>query len=134
MDEAYKEPVPNQFQKDFIDVDKKVNLLYSALSGQILKIFPKPYDKNNKWVSYLEIDQPTKSALDTVKNILPFYLNSLDKVQKSKDYKLANSLLVGIEKYQKKYGYEVRPSDQKIDSEILYNKFDVFKKDRKSVV
>ncbi|WP_310557157.1 cytochrome c biogenesis protein CcsA [Flavobacterium sp.] len=128
LDEAYKEPVPNQFQKDFIDVDKKVNLLYSALSGQILKIFPKPYDKNNKWVSYLEINQPTKSALDTVKNILPFYLNSLDKVQKSKDYKLANSLIVGIEKYQKKYGYEVRPSDQKIDSEILYNKFDVFKK------
>ena len=128
LDEAYKEPVPNQFQKDFIDVDKKVNLLYSALSGQILKIFPKPYDKNNKWVSYLEIDQPTKSALDTVKNILPFYLNSLDKVQKSKDYKLANSLLVGIEKYQKKYGYEVRPTDQKIDSEILYNKYDVFKK------
>ncbi|WP_309608815.1 cytochrome c biogenesis protein CcsA [Flavobacterium sp.] len=128
LDEAYKEPVPNQFQKDFIDVDKKVNLLYSALSGQILKIFPKPYDKNNKWVSYLEIDQPTKSALDTVKNILPFYLNSLDKVQKTKDYKLANSLIIGIEKYQKKYGYEVRPSDQKIDSEILYNKFDVFKK------
>ena len=128
LDEAYKEPVPNQFQKDFIDVDKKVNLLYSALSGQILKIFPKPYDKNNKWVSSLEIDQPTKSTLDTVKNILTFYMNSLDKVQKTKDYKLANSLLEGIEKYQKKYGYEVRPSDQKIDSEILYNKFDVFKK------
>ena len=128
LDEAYKEPVPNQFQKDFIDIDKKVNLLYSALSGKILKIFPVPYDKNNKWVSYIEIDKPTKTALDTVKNILPFYLNSLDKVQKTKDYKLANSLLIGIEKYQKKYGYEVRPSDQKIDSEILYNKFDVFKK------
>ena len=128
LEEAYTEPVPNQFQKDFIDVDKKVNLLYSALSGKILKIFPVPYDKNNKWVSYIEINEPTKSALDTVKNILPFYLNSLDKVQKTKDYKLANSLLVGIEKYQKKYGYEVRPSDQKIDSEILYNKFDVFKK------
>ncbi len=128
LDEAYKEPIPNQFQKDFIDVDKKVNLLYSALSGKILKIFPVPYDKNNKWVSYIEIDQPTKTALDTVKNILPFYLNSLDKVQKTKDYKLANSLLVGLENYQKKYGDEVRPSDQKIDSEIMYNKFDVFKK------
>lgn len=128
LDEAYKEPIPNQFQKDFIDIDKKVNLLYSALSGKILKIFPVPYDKNNKWVSYIEIDQPTKSSLDTVKNILPFYLNSLDKVQKTKDYKLANSLLIGIEKYQKKYGYEVRPSYQKIDSEILYNKYDIFKK------
>lgn len=128
LDEAFKAAVPNQFQKDFIDIDKKVNLLYSALSGQILKIFPKPYDKNNKWVSYIEINQPTNSALDTIKNVLPFYLNSLDKAEKSKDYKLANSLLVGIEKYQKKYGYEVRPTDNKIDSEILYNKYDIFKK------
>ncbi|WP_300566106.1 cytochrome c biogenesis protein CcsA [Flavobacterium sp.] len=128
LDEAYKEAVPNQFQKDFIEADKRVNLLYSALSGQILKVFPKPYDKNNKWVSYLEINHPTNSALDTIKNILPFYLNSLDKAAISKDYKLSNSLLLGLEKYQKKYGYEVRPSDQKIDSEILYNKYDIFKK------
>jgi hypothetical protein len=41
LETAYKEPVPNQFQKDFIEADKKVNLLYSALSGQILKVFPR---------------------------------------------------------------------------------------------
>jgi cytochrome c-type biogenesis protein CcsB len=128
LDEAYKEAVPNQFQKDFIDVDKKVNLLYSALSGQILKVFPKPYDKNNKWVSYLEVNHATNSALDTIKNILPFYLNSLDKAAVSNDYKLSNSLLIGLEKYQKKYGASVRPSEEKIDSEILYNKYDIFKK------
>ncbi|MCL9808419.1 cytochrome c biogenesis protein CcsA [Flavobacterium luminosum] len=127
-DKAYRAAVPNQFEKDFIDADKKVNLLYSALSGQILKIFPKPYDKNNKWVSYLELNEPTNTALDTVRNVLPFYLNSLDKASFSKDYKLANSLLQGLENYQKKYGYEVRPSDEKINMEILYNKYDVFKK------
>ncbi|MGH2666838.1 cytochrome c biogenesis protein CcsA [Flavobacterium sp.] len=128
LDEAYKEAVPNQFQKDFIEADKRVNLLYSALSGQILKVFPKPYDKNNKWVSYLEVNHPTNSALDTIKNILPFYLNSLDKAAVTKDYKLANSLLIGLDKYQRKYGYKVMPSKEKIDSEILYNKYDVFKK------
>lgn len=128
LDEAYKEAVPNAFQKDFIEADKRVNLLYSALSGQILKVFPKPNDKNNKWVSYLEINHPTKSALDTIKNIVPFYLNSLDKDAISNDYKLSNSLLAGLEKYQKKYGAAVRPSDEKIDSEIIYNKYDIFKK------
>lgn len=128
LDKAYKAAVPSQFEKDFIDADKKVNLLYSALSGQILKIFPKPYDKNNKWLSYLELNESTNTALDTVKNVLPFYLNSLDKASFSKDYKLANSLVVGLEKYQKKYGYEVRPTDKQIDLEIAYNKYDVFKK------
>lgn len=128
LDEAYKEAVPNQFQTDFIEADKRVNLLYSALSGQILKVFPKPYDKNNKWVSYLEVNHPTGTALDTIKNILPFYLNSLDKAAVTKDYKLSNSLLIGLDKYQRKYGYKVMPSKEKIDSEILYNKYDVFKK------
>ncbi|MCL9805733.1 cytochrome c biogenesis protein CcsA [Flavobacterium amniphilum] len=128
LDKAYKAAVPNAFETDFIEADRKVNLLYSALSGQILKIFPKPHDSNNKWVSYLELNEETGTALDTVKNVLPFYLNSLDKAATSKDYKLANSLVLGLDKYQKKYGYEVRPTDRQIDLEILYNKFDVFKK------
>ena len=42
LDEAYKAAVPDQFQKDFIEADRKVNLLNSALSGSILKIFPIP--------------------------------------------------------------------------------------------
>lgn len=128
LDKAYKAAVPNAFEKDFIEADRKVNLLYSALSGQILKIFPKPYDKNNKWVSYLELNESTNTALDTIKNVLPFYLNSLDKAASSNDYKLANSLVVGLDNYQKKYGYEVRPSDKQIDLELAYNKYDVFKK------
>lgn len=128
LDKAHKAAVPNQFEKDFIEADKKVNLLYSAISGQILRIFPIPGDKNNKWVSFLEVNHPTGTSLDTIKNVLPFYLNSLDKASVSKDYKLSNSLVTGIEKYQKKYGKAVRPTDQQIKAEVLYNKYDVFKK------
>ena len=32
--------VPNQFQKDFIELDRRVNLLYSALEGKVMRIFP----------------------------------------------------------------------------------------------
>ena len=128
LDEAYKAAVPNQFQKDFIETDKKVNLLYSALSGQILKVFPVPGDANNKWVSYLEINEHTNSALDSIKNVIPYYLSSIDKAAVTGDYKLSNSLLKGLENYQIKYGSTVRPSEKKIDSEILYNKYDIFKK------
>ena len=128
LDAAYKEPVPNQFQKDFIEADKKVNLLYSALSGQILKVFPVPGDKSNKWLSYLEINQPTGTALDSIKNVMPFYLNAVDKATLNDDYKLPNSLLKGLNVYQKKYGKEVMLSESKINSEILYNKYDIFKR------
>ncbi|ESU28657.1 Cytochrome c assembly protein [Flavobacterium limnosediminis JC2902] len=130
LDEAYKAPVPNQFQKDFMETDKKVNLLYSALSGQILKVFPIPFDKNNKWVSHLELNEAGLTGIDSLftKNVIPLYLSSLDEVPTKKDYKAAETFLDGLIKFQKKYGKEVYPSEEKINSEILYNKYDIFKK------
>ena len=127
LDEAYKAPIPNQFQKDFIETDRKVNLLNSALFGSIVKIYPVPNDKNNKWISNLELSQVTGTALDTIKSAFPLYLESLANATKTKDYTMANTMLLGLEKFQIKYGSAVRPSDEKISSEILYNKYDVFK-------
>ena len=127
LDDAYKTNTPNQFQKDFIEVDKKVNLMNAALSGNILKLFPIPNEKNNKWLSFLEINHPMGNDLDAIKNALPYYFDALAKASKTKDYTLANTMLLGLENYQKKYGKAVRPSDQQISSEILLNKYDVFK-------
>ncbi|HNP31756.1 MAG TPA: cytochrome c biogenesis protein CcsA [Flavobacterium sp.] len=128
LDDAYKAANPNQFEKDFVETDKKVNLLNSALSGKILRIFPIPNDKNNKWVSYLEIEHPTGTGLDIIKNALPVYLDELRKASETHNYTFANSILLGMENYQKKFGKAVRPSDKKIDYEILYNKYDVLQK------
>ena len=128
LDEAYKTANPNQFEKDFVETDKKVNLMNSALFGSILKIYPVPNDKNNKWLSNLELSHSTGNALDTIKTAFPYYLESLMIGTKTKDYTMANTMLNGIESYQKKFGKSVRPSDKKIDYEILYNKYDVFQK------
>ena len=128
LDEAYKTANPNQFEKDFVETDKKVNLMNSALFGSILKIYPVPNDKNNKWLSNLELSHATGTALDTIKAAFPYYLESLMIATKSKNYTMANTMLNGIETYQKKFGKAVRPSDKKIDYEILYNKYDVFQK------
>lgn len=128
LDDAYKAANPNNFEKDFVETDKKINLLNAALSGKILRIFPIPKDKNNKWVSFLEINHQTGTALDTIKNALPVYLDALSKASQDNEYTYANTFLVGMENYQKKYGAKVRPSEDKIDSEILYNKYDVFQK------
>lgn len=127
-DEAYKEVVPNKFQTDFIDADKKVNLLYSAISGQILRFFPLPKDANNKWVSFLELQHPTKTNLDVVKNIIPFYFSEAARASQTKNYKNAESLLKGLSDYQKKFGGKVMLSEDKLEAEIQYNKYDIFKK------
>jgi cytochrome c-type biogenesis protein CcsB len=130
LDDAYKTANPNQFEKDFIETDKKVNLMESALSGAILKVFPIPNDANNKWVSFPELSNAgiKGMAATYTQNILQMYFTALEQASVSKDYKQADGLLESIKGYQKKYGSKVLPSDQKITSEILYNKYDVFQK------
>ena len=129
LDEAFKSGNPNQFEKDFIETDKKVNLMESALSGRILKIFPIPNNSNNKWISYLELNESGMKGMDSTytKSVLPLYFGTLTNAADTKDYKTANELLESINGFQKKFGSKVRPSEEKITLEILYNKYDVFK-------
>jgi len=130
LDEAQKAAVPNKFQTDFIEVDKKVVLLSAALSRRNLRIFPVPFDKGNKWISPLELNESGITGVDSTytKNVLPAYIGFLDEARITGGYKQADEILSGIELFQKKYGKNVRPSDEKIDSEIMYNKYDIFKR------
>lgn len=128
LDDAYKARVPNQFQKDFIQIDRNVVLLNQALSGSILRVFPVPNDINNKWISYLEMSDVTQEDLVKIKNLLPLYMQTLDKSVQTTNYEQPDELLSGLEDFQKKFGSKVRPTDNKIKSEIWYNKYDVFKK------
>lgn len=130
LDAAYKAANPNQFEKDFIETDKKVNLMESALMGSILKIFPVPNHPGDKWVSYMELDHAGLKGMEATyaKQILPLYFNALNNGSISKDFKTADDLVESINGFQKKFGAKVRPSEEKIDAEIAYNKYDVFKK------
>ena len=130
LDAAYKTANPNQFEKDFIETDKKVNLMEAALSGSILKIFPIPNDVNNKWISYPELSEAGLKGMEAKysENILPLYFGALEKASATNDYKQADELLESINGFQIKFGSKVRPSEEKITSEILYNKYDVFQK------
>ena len=130
LEGAYREAVPNQFQKDFIELDRRVNLLYSALEGKIMRIFPLPNDENNKWVSFPELKEANFTGKDSlyVRNILPLYFQSLRLAQQDKDYTQAESLLESIYGFQKKFGSDVLPSEDRVEAEISYNKYDIFKK------
>lgn len=129
LEEAYRAAVPNKFQKDFIETDKKVSLLYQALQGKVLKIFPVPGDENNKWVSYPGVDEANLKGMDSVytKQILPLYMNALRTARETGNYEKANQYLESIHSYQKKFGAEVMPSKEKVNAEIIYNEYDVFR-------
>lgn len=130
LEEAYRSSIPNQFQKDFIEVDRKVNLLYSALEGKILRFFPVPDNLNNKWVSYQELKDFNFKGRDSLYayNILPLYFNSLRIAKEDGNYDQPEDLLNSLIGFQRKYGEKIIPSNQKIDAEILYNKVNIFER------
>src|SRR5690554_456390 len=125
---ATRTTTPNQFQKDFIRAHENFSLLNAALSGSILKIFPIPGDEGNKWVSSLELGEVNIKGMDSVyvRNVLPLYFETLKKARETGDYSQPEELLQSITNYQKKYGKEVMPSENKLRAETVYNRVDIF--------
>jgi len=126
--EASKTSNKNQFQKDFMKAYENFYLLNKVLSGSIFKIFPIPEDPNNRWVSYPELAEVNYKKADSafVRNILPYYFETLMESRKTGDYSAAEELLEGITNFQKKFGGNVMLSEEKVKTEIAYNRADIF--------
>jgi len=135
LEEAYRAQVPNGYQKEFMEADKRVSLLFNVIEGEAMKLFPVPEDENNKWISsyeyrnqgYREVIKDTLYG-NFINNGLSAYLLTLNQAKQNGDFTRANSLISGIKESQKRYGAEVMLSDEKIKTEILYNRYDIFKK------
>ncbi len=127
---AQKTKIQNKFEQDVIKIEKRLWLLNQAIGGGVLKIYPIPNDENNKWVSQPETFKAPFKGTDSVfvKQSLPVYLQLLQEAKRTEGYKEANKVLNGIKNFQKKYGSNVIPSENKIDVEITYNKINISKK------
>ena len=135
LEEAYSAQVPTGFQKEIKEADSRVNLLYDAIEGRNVKIFPVPEDDNNKWISSFEFrDEGYRDKIkdslygNFINNGFTAYLVTLNNAKQTGDYSKAENLLEGIKKTQQKFGSEVMLSDDEIKGEILYNKYDIFKR------
>ena len=131
LEEAYRAAVPNAFQKEFRETDQRVNLLFNAIQGATLKIFPIPNDENNEWISPSEkrFDVLLTDSLysNFINTGFKTYLYFLNEGKKSGDFSGADDILLAITNTQNRYGSEVMLSKNKVDAEILYNKYDIFK-------
>lgn len=130
LPEAYAEANPTKISKEFIDVSERMNLLDRTLVKEVLRIFPKPDDSNNTWISPIKVKDVPYRATDSViaNQIFPAYLLSLKKGRATGDYTDADKVLQGIEKFQRSHSNDIMPSVEKRDAEIFYNKYDVFTK------
>ncbi len=127
--EAQKKRIKRKFDQDLINVSGRVNLLYNTLLTNNLRLFPLPNDPNHKWYSWTQIKQFDFNEDDKnfAVNAIPLWAKEIFKAKETGDYKLADQILKGIDKYQKSFGKNVYPSEQHIKWEIFYNKHDAFR-------
>ncbi len=131
IERATSTNIPNKFERDFKKTGERLSLLNTALSGQIVKIFPLLNDENNKWISAIEYRSGQYKVQDSlyanfIQNAVPFYLNSLQNAVSTGDYSQPDKILEAFKQNQENHGEEVLPSEKKIKTEILYNNLDIF--------
>jgi cytochrome c-type biogenesis protein CcsB len=129
VSKAHKKKIKNKYEESVLNVDGRANLLFGALGGSIFKFFPKQGSENNKWYSFLEVRQagfPKEDSL-YVSNIIPIYSREVVSAARSGDYTTANEYLRSMHQFQKKFGSEVMPNERKVELELFYNKYDIFK-------
>ena len=133
LEDAYKAQVPTGYQKEFKETDQRVNLLYNMIEGNSLKLFPIPNDDNNKWTTPKEnIENPSLVKDSLYSNFIntgfKTYLYMLNEDKIMNEFSQSSNILQGILSAQYKFGGDVMLSPEKIEAEVLYNKYDVFKK------
>ncbi len=119
----------SKYDNEILKVDEKLNVLYMATQGYLLKLFPKPNDTTYTWYNPLDAMKafPKKEG-QVIQYIVSSYLKSVIEGIESSDWIKADSALDVMKNYQKFYGAKVMPSKDKVEAEIFYNRVDIFTK------
>ncbi len=129
VDEAARKAAKNQnkLDKELLKIDERVNVVYMVFTGSLIKIWPLPYDPNNTWFDTIGALQnfPPQYGKE-VQELALGYFTAVDKGIKGGDWSEADDALAKIFAYQKKYGVDVYPSEDRIDAEIIYNHANIF--------
>ena len=116
----------DQFDKDVIKVDERVNICFAVFAGGIFRLFPVPNDSNNTFVTHMQSNQFRGNDSLFVANIIPMYFKAIKQGIDENNWNTADTIINYIKRFQLRYGSKVLPSQRKIDYEIIYNKLDLF--------
>ncbi|MDW3196794.1 MAG: cytochrome c biogenesis protein CcsA [Cytophagales bacterium] len=123
-----KKPAERSEQdKELIKVDERFNILYQALTGNYLKVFPQPEAEDNKWFNS-EFQRAGFKKDDSlfVRNILNIYYQDIQEAQLNQDWTEANNKLQYIRTFQNKMGAAIIPNGSSVKAELLYNKLNIY--------
>jgi cytochrome c-type biogenesis protein CcsB len=132
VEAAYNKPPSKQdkFDKEVIKADERLNICYAIYSGSFLKLFPIQNTTDHKWQTAADAQHMVTNVDDSnfLANILPVYFQELGHAKLSGNFTKANEYVAGIKKYQQTYAKYELPKDSKVNLEVNYYKWNIFKK------
>ena len=120
----------NQYDKDVLKTDERLNIIFGVFSGLYLKIMPLPNDPNHNWYSPFDNTHPFEGEdAEFMNTIIPLYNTTVYGAYESGNWAQADQVIDLIDLFQRRVAApSTIPSKDKIELEIAYNKFDVFKR------
>ncbi len=131
VDEANRKQPKNRDKLDnaVLKIDERINITYSVFTGQLVQMWPKPNDANNKWFGTIEALQTfTPENGQIVRDLALNYFTAMEEAIKTSDWSEADNALIKIVKHQKEYSEGIYPSKAKIAAEVFYNKANIFER------
>ena len=113
--------------KEIIKVDERFNILYQALAGNYLRIFPLPTAEDDMWFNMF-FDNAGFTNEDSlfVSNIMLVYYRDIAEARVTGDWSAANEKLDYLHTFQQKMGERIIPEKGRIEAELLYNDLLIF--------
>ncbi|OIP55316.1 MAG: cytochrome C biogenesis protein [Helicobacteraceae bacterium CG2_30_36_10] len=119
----------DRFDKEVLKIDERVNIAYMVYTGELIKIWPKPNDLNNKWFATIEALQTfTPENGEKLRAIAVDYFTAIEASLKSGDWSKSDAAIAKLSEYQKFYGAAVYPSENRIAAEVFYNEAKIFER------
>ncbi|QCD52209.1 cytochrome c biogenesis protein CcsA [Campylobacter sp. RM16192] len=115
------------FDKDVQKVDERLNILYMVFVGEIFTMFPKLDDPNHTWYAPASAMMYfPKEEREPISRMLQEYFAGVSDASNSGNWSVPNRVLAEIKTYQEEHGKAVIPSKERVDMEILFNKYKIF--------
>jgi cytochrome c-type biogenesis protein CcsB len=118
------------FEKDILKFDERVSIAYQVFGGMLFNIFPQPKDghnhsNSNKWHAPMDA---IKLFHDKDKEVVTTMTKGFISNSSIDNFDEANKFIGFIKMYQQKIGADIIPSEDIIESEILFNNLNIFPK------
>ncbi|WP_345235072.1 c-type cytochrome biogenesis protein CcsB [Olivibacter ginsenosidimutans] len=120
---AKKPAEQNNYDKELIELNDKLQVMQYLISGQYLRVIPIPGDPNHTWEAW-----SNAHAQHAADNNNPFanYLKAAVYAESSGNWKEADQRLQQVKDVQVKEAKSIIPSEAKINWEIRYNSWNIF--------